>query len=167
MTNYILTKECVWCGIGTQQRVVLIIKYTTRSWRSWLDWYLSTEGTGISPNKDRTGGLLQLALMTFFKATWPWKRTLAYDTIQSWCSGQRKRVSSYRKRRMPGLSKEDIKLGLDDELRSQWQKNESTEEKIEIHIHRERRSVSMSRTTTWLITAPSGIKADDEQGFWR
>ena len=100
----------------------------------------------------------------FFSSDWPIKRTLAYDTfkVDVQDSGNEYLIEA----EMPGLSKEDIKLGLDDEkLTISVTKNESTEEKDKNYIHRERRSVSMSRTIHLADADSSGIKAKLSDGL--
>ena len=100
----------------------------------------------------------------FFSSDWPIKRTLAYDTfkVDVQDSGNEYLIEA----EMPGLSKEDIKLGLDDEkLTISVTKNESTEEKDKNYIHRERRSVSMSRTIHLTDADASGIKAKLSDGL--
>ncbi len=100
----------------------------------------------------------------FFSSDWPMKRTLAYDTfkVDVQDSGNEYLIEA----EMPGLSKEDIKLGLDDgKLTISVTKNESTEEKDKNYIHRERRSVSMSRTIHLADADASGIKAKLSDGL--
>ena len=100
----------------------------------------------------------------FFSSDWPMKRTLAYDTfkVDVQDSGNEYIIEA----EMPGLSKEDIKLGLDDgKLTISVTKNESTEEKDKNYIHRERRSVSMSRTIHLADADASGIKAKLSDGL--
>ncbi|MEA4871773.1 MAG: Hsp20/alpha crystallin family protein [Synergistaceae bacterium] len=100
----------------------------------------------------------------FFSSDWPMRRTLAYDTfkVDVQDSGNEYLIEA----EMPGLSKEDIKLGLDDEkLTISVTKNESTEEKDKNYIHRERRSVSMSRTVHLADADASGIKAKLNNGL--
>ena len=100
----------------------------------------------------------------FFSSDWPMKRTLAYDTFK--VDVQDKGNEYLIEAEMPGLSKEDIKLGLDDEkLTISVTKNESTEEKDKNYIHRERRSVSMSRTIHLADADASGIKAKLSDGL--
>lgn len=100
----------------------------------------------------------------FFSSDWPLKRNLAYDTfkVDVQDSGNEYIIEA----EMPGLSKEDIKLGLDDgKLTISVTKNESTEEKDKNYIHRERRSVSMSRTIHLADADTSGIKAKLSDGL--
>jgi len=100
----------------------------------------------------------------FFSSDWPMKRNLAYDTfkVDVQDSGNEYIIEA----EMPGLSKEDIKLGLDDgKLTISVTKNESTEEKDKNYIHRERRSVSMSRTIHLADADASGIKAKLSDGL--
>ena len=100
----------------------------------------------------------------FFSSDWPMKRNLAYDTfkVDVQDSGNEYIIEA----EMPGLSKEDIKLGLDDEkLTISVTKNESTEEKDKNYIHSERRSVSMSRTIHLADADASGIKAKLSDGL--
>ena len=100
----------------------------------------------------------------FFSSDWPMKRNLAYDTfkVDVQDSGNEYIIEA----EMPGLSKEDIKLGLDDEkLTISVTKNESTEEKDKNYIHRERRSVSMSRTVHLADADACGIKAKLSDGL--
>ncbi|MDY9921015.1 MAG: Hsp20/alpha crystallin family protein [Synergistota bacterium] len=100
----------------------------------------------------------------FFSSDWPMRRTLAYDTfkVDVQDSGNEYLIEA----EMPGLSKEDIKLGLDDgKLTISVTKNESTEEKDKNYIHRERRSVSMSRTIHLTDADASGIKAKLRDGL--
>ncbi|NLD05428.1 MAG: Hsp20/alpha crystallin family protein [Synergistaceae bacterium] len=100
----------------------------------------------------------------FFSSDWPMRRTLAYDTfkVDVQDSGNEYLIEA----EMPGLCKEDIKLGLDDEkLTISVTKNESTEEKDKNYIHRERRSVSMSRTIHLADADASGIKAKLSDGL--
>ena len=100
----------------------------------------------------------------FFSSDWPMKRTLAYDTFK--VDVQDKGNEYLIEAEMPGLSKEDIKLGLDDgKLTISVTKNESTEEKDKNYIHRERRSVSMSRTIHLTDADASGIKAKLSDGL--
>jgi HSP20 family protein len=100
----------------------------------------------------------------FFSSDWPVKRTLAYDTFK--VDVQDKGNEYLIEAEMPGLSKEDIKLGLDDgKLTISVTKNESTEEKDKNYIHRERRSVSMSRTIHLADADASGIKAKLSDGL--
>ena len=100
----------------------------------------------------------------FFSSDWPMKRTLAYDTFK--VDVQDKGNEYLIEAEMPGLSKEDIKLELDDgKLTISVTKNESTEEKDKNYIHRERRSVSMSRTIHLADADASGIKAKLSDGL--
>ena len=100
----------------------------------------------------------------FFSSDWPMKRILAYDTFK--VDVQDKGNEYLIEAEMPGLSKEDIKLGLDDgKLTISVTKNESTEEKDKNYIHRERRSVSMSRTIHLADADASGIKAKLSDGL--
>ena len=100
----------------------------------------------------------------FFSSDWPMERTLAYDTFK--VDVQDKGNEYLIEAEMPGLSKEDIKLGLDDgKLTISVTKNESTEEKDKNYIHRERRSVSMSRTIHLADADASGIKAKLSDGL--
>ncbi|HAJ94391.1 MAG TPA: heat-shock protein Hsp20 [Synergistaceae bacterium] len=100
----------------------------------------------------------------FFSSDWPVRRTLAYDTfkVDVQDSGNEYLIEA----EMPGLRKEDIKLGLDDgRLTISVTKNENTEEKDKNYIHRERRSVSMSRTIHLADADASGIKAKLSDGL--
>ena len=99
----------------------------------------------------------------FFSSDWPMKRNLAYDTfkVDVQDSGNEYLIEA----EMPGLSKEDIKLGLDDEkLTISVTKNESTEEKDKNYIHRERRCTSMQRNIHLGEAAAEGINAKLDNG---
>ena len=100
----------------------------------------------------------------FFSSDWPIKRTLAFDTFK--VDVQDKGNEYLIEAEMPGISKEEIKVGLDDgKLTISVTKNENTEEKDKNYIHRERRSVSMSRTIHLADADASGIKAKLSEGL--
>ena len=102
----------------------------------------------------------------FFSSDWPIKRTLAFDTFK--VDVQDKGNEYLIEAEMPGISKEEIKVGLDDgKLTISVTKNENTEEKDKNYIHRERRSVSMSRTIHLTDADSSGIKAKLSEGLLR
>lgn len=100
----------------------------------------------------------------FFSSNGPIRRSLAYDTFKV---DVRDGGSEYLiEAEMPGVSKDDIKIQLDDgRLTISVTKDESTEEKDTNYIHRERRSVSMSRTIHLAESNPNGIKAKLSNGL--
>ncbi|MDD4159637.1 MAG: Hsp20/alpha crystallin family protein [Synergistaceae bacterium] len=94
----------------------------------------------------------------FFSSDWPIRRTLAYDTFK--VDVQDKGNEYLIEAELPGVNRDDIKLNLDeDKLTIAVTKDESTEDKDKNYIHRERHSLSMSRSILLTGANASGIKA--------
>lgn len=129
---------------------------------------------GLVPFNKKNRGLATRAglgefynvLDDFFSDDWPMRRTLAFDTFK--VDVQDNANEYVIEAEMPGVTKEEIKLGMDDgRLTISVTKNESSEDKSKNYIHRERRSVSMSRTIHLGEAAPAGIKAKLSEGLLR
>jgi HSP20 family protein len=101
----------------------------------------------------------------FFSSDWPLKRSLAFDTFKV---DVRDNGSEYLiDAEMPGIDKKDIKVEFDDDgkLLISVTKDESGEEKEGNYIHKERRSVSMSRSIYLSDADRNGIKAKLNDGL--
>lgn len=100
----------------------------------------------------------------FFSSEWPINRSLAFDTFK--VDVQDKGNEYLIEAELPGVSKDNIDLALDDgRLTITVTRDEETEDKEKNYIHRERRCVSMSRTVRLSDVSASGIKAKLNDGI--
>jgi HSP20 family protein len=109
-------------------------------------------------------GDFQNMLDDFFSDTWPARRSLASDTFK--IDVQDEENTYLVEAELPGVSKEDIRISVDDgKLNISVEKNEENEETDKHYIHRERRFCSMSRNIFLADMNPEEIKAKLDEGI--
>ncbi len=109
-------------------------------------------------------GDFQNMLDDFFSDTWPARRSLSSDTFK--IDVQDEENTYLVEAELPGVSKEDIRISVDDgKLNISVEKNEENEETDKHYIHRERRFCSMSRNIFLADMNPEAIKAKLDEGI--
>jgi HSP20 family protein len=102
----------------------------------------------------------------FFNDQWPFERSLRSDTFKVDVKdcGKEYRVEA----ELPGVKRDEVALSIDEgRLTVSVERREESDEEQSGYIHRERRSVSMSRSVYLADAANDGVSAKLEDGILR
>jgi HSP20 family protein len=102
----------------------------------------------------------------FFNDQWPFGRALAHDTFKvDVKDGENEYLLEAE---LPGVKKEELALSIDDgRVTISVKRNEENSDDTRGYIHRERRSVSMSRSVYLADASSENVSAKLEDGVLR
>jgi HSP20 family protein len=102
----------------------------------------------------------------FFNDQWPFGRTLANETFKVDIKDSENEY--LLEAELPGIKKEELALSIDDgRVTISVKRNEENNDDTRGYIHRERRSLSMSRSVYLADAASENVSAKLEDGVLR